>query len=58
MLFRSLQTLHERQARLTRQANKRIVEEAGLTPELRKLFVEIMRSDPAYAATVDAVTVD
>ena len=54
----NLQTLHERQARLTRQANKRIVEEAGLTPELRKLFVEIMRSDPAYAATVDAVTVD
>lgn len=48
-------SLHQLQSRLTRQANKRIVEECGLSPELKRLFVDIMRSDPAYAATVDAV---
>jgi hypothetical protein len=51
----NLQTLHQVQTRLTRQANKRIVEECGLSPEMKRLFVEIMRADPAYASTVDAV---
>ncbi len=54
----NLQSLHERQARLTRQANKRIVEECGLSPEMKRLFVDVMRSDAAYAATVDAVKLD
>jgi hypothetical protein len=54
----NLQGLHERQTRLTRQANKRIVEECGLSPELKRAFVEFMRADPAYAATVDAVRLD
>ncbi|MES2639074.1 MAG: hypothetical protein V4850_06310 [Myxococcota bacterium] len=54
----NLQTLHERQARLTRQANKRIIEECGLSPEMKRLFVDVMRSDPAYAATVDAVRLE
>lgn len=53
-----LSELHQIQARLTRHANKRIVEEAGLSPELRRLFVTLMRKDPAYAATVDAVELD
>lgn len=51
----NLHDLHALQTRLTRQANKRIVEECGLSPAMKALFVEIMRSDPAYAATVDAV---
>ncbi len=51
----NLQGLHELQARLTRQANKRIVEECGLSPAMKRIFVEHMRADPAYAATVDAV---
>ncbi|MDP2309647.1 MAG: hypothetical protein Q8P18_26745 [Pseudomonadota bacterium] len=54
----NLQSLHERQARLTRQANKRIVEECGLSPDMKRLFVDVLRSDPAYAATVDAVRLD
>ena len=54
----NLQTLHARQARLTRQANKRIVEECGLSLEMKRVFVEILRGDPAYAATVDAVRLD
>ncbi len=54
----NLQTLHERQARLTRQANKRIVEECGLSPAMKRLFVDTMRADPAYAAIVDAVRLD
>lgn len=54
----NLTTLHERQARLTRQANKRIIEECGLSPAMKRLFVEVMRKDPAYAATVDAVVID
>ncbi|MFZ5480905.1 MAG: hypothetical protein ACOZNI_29360 [Myxococcota bacterium] len=54
----TLQSLHAVQARLTRQANKRIVEECGLSPEMKRLFVDIMREDPAYAATVDAVRLE
>lgn len=57
-LAANLQGLHELQARLTRQANKRIVEEAGLSPAMKRIFVEHMRGDPAYAATVDAVQID
>lgn len=51
----NLASLHEVQGRLTRQANKRIVEECGLSPSLKKIFVDVMRGDPAYAATVEAV---
>jgi hypothetical protein len=54
----NLHSLHDRQARLTRQANKRIVEECGLSPDMKRLFVDLMRRDPAYAATVDAVRLD
>lgn len=50
-----LAQLHEVQERLTRHANKRIIEEAGLSDDLKKLFVDILRDDPAYAATIDAV---
>ncbi len=53
----NLRGLHALQARLTRQANKRIVEECGLSPALKRAFVAHMRSDPAYAATVDAVVI-
>lgn len=51
----NLQTLHSEQVHVTRQANKRIVEDCGLSPRMKRLFVEVMREDPAYAATVDAV---
>lgn len=51
----NLQSLHTVQTRLTRQANKRIVEECGLSPAMKRIFVDVMRADPAYAATIDAV---
>jgi hypothetical protein len=51
----NLASLHTVQTHVTRQANKRIVEECGLSPDMKRLFVEVMRQDPAYAATVDAV---
>lgn len=51
----NLQSLHVVQTHVTRQANKRIVEDCGLSPRMKRLFVEVMRADPAYAATVDAV---
>lgn len=50
-----LAELHQVQTRLTRQANKRIIEESGLSAPMKRLFVEIMRKDPAYACIVDAV---
>lgn len=50
-----LSELHQVQTRLTRQANKRIVEESGLSPAMKRMFVDLLRRDPAYAATVDAV---
>ena len=51
----NLLALHERQQRLTRQANKRIVEECGLDPSLKRAFVEALRADPYSAALVEAV---
>jgi len=54
----NLQHLHDLQTRLTRQANKRIVEECGLTPELKQLFVDELRSDPIYKNLVDAVDLE
>lgn len=51
----NLEVLHHRQAFLTRNANKRIVEECGLSPEFKKIFVDMLRRDPAYRAIVDAV---
>jgi hypothetical protein len=54
----NLTELHALQTRLTRQANKRIVEECGLSPAMKRAFVSHMRADPAYAATVDAVDLD
>ena len=50
-----LRVLHARQEGLTRQANKRIVEECGLPPHLKRCFVEALRADPATAPLVDAV---
>ncbi len=52
----NLSELHALQTRLTRQANKRIVEECGLSPAMKRVFVDHMRADAAYAATVDAVS--
>lgn len=54
----NLESLHEIQGRLTRQANKRIVEECGLSPDMKRIFVQHMRADPAYSATVDAVQLE
>lgn len=54
----NLESLHEVQTRLTRQANKRIIEDCGLPPKLKRVFVDHMRGDPAYASTVDAVDVE
>jgi len=51
----NLQQLHVRQAHLTRQANKRIVELAALSPKLKLAFVETLRADPVHANLVDAV---
>ena len=51
----NLQHLHERQTRLTRQANKKIVELCGLSPRLKKCFVETLRQDQVLANLVDTV---
>jgi hypothetical protein len=53
----NLEKLHPLQETLVHKANKRIVEEAGLNPELKRLFVDILRADRAYAPTVESVTV-
>lgn len=50
-----LTRLHARQEQLTRQANKRIVEECGLPLALKRVVVDTLRSDPATAPFVDAV---
>ena len=47
--------LHQRQEQLTRQANKKIVKLAGLSPELKQIFVETLRADPIHKNLVDAV---
>lgn len=54
----SLRQLHPRQMRLTRQANKRIIEESGLSPKMKRLFVQILRKDDQHAPLVDAVQLD
>ncbi|MCB9765137.1 MAG: hypothetical protein H6739_35515 [Alphaproteobacteria bacterium] len=51
----NLTHLHDRQTHLTRQANKRIIEECALSPEFKRLFVAQMRKDPVYKNLVDAV---
>lgn len=51
----NLHDLHERQKRLTRQANKRIVEECGLPLELKRIFVAELRRDPVHRTLVDSV---
>lgn len=51
----NLSHLHQVQIPITRQANKKIVEESGLSAPMKRLFVEILRRDPAYACTIDAV---
>ncbi len=51
----NLLALHARQQKLTRQANKRIVEEAGLPLSVKRAFVEALRADPYSAALVEAV---
>lgn len=50
-----LAKLHFRQEQLTRQANKRIVEECGLPLHLKRAFVGALRKDPATAPMVEAV---
>ena len=52
----NLLQLHPRQVHLTRQANKRIVEEAALSPELKTIFLDVLRNDPIHRNLVDAVS--
>ena len=52
---KNLEQLHARQTKLTRQANKRIVELSGLSPELKEIFVTTLRKDPIHSTWVDAV---
>lgn len=51
----SLTKLHPRQTRLTRQANKRIVEQSGLSPKMKRVFVHILRQNEQHAPLVEAV---
>ena len=51
----SLTQLHARQVGLTRQANKRLVEECGLPLPLKRVIVDTLRADAATAPIVDAV---
>lgn len=52
---KNLLHLHHRQEKLTRQANKKIVEMAALSPDLKKIFVDSLREDPVHRNLVDAV---
>lgn len=52
---KNLLHLHHRQEKLTRQANKKIVEMADLTPDLKQIFINSLREDPVHANLVDAV---
>jgi hypothetical protein len=51
----NLARLHPLQEAWVHKANRRIVMESGLKPELRELFVELLRRDPSYAPTVTAL---
>jgi len=54
---KNLLHLHKRQEQLTRQANKKIVELADLSPDLKKIFVDSLRGDPIHSNLVDAVAI-
>ena len=56
-ITRNLQTLHPVQESLVAKSNRRIVEECGLSPELKREFVAFLRSDPAQSAVVSTVRV-
>jgi|GEM_PF-6736886 len=53
---RNLARLHPLQDALVSKANRRIVMECGLKPELRELFVDLLRADPSYAPTVASIS--
>jgi hypothetical protein len=50
--------LHPLQKRMVGKSNRRIVEECGLSPELKREFVAFIRSDPNQAAVVSTVRID
>lgn len=55
---RNLQALHPVQEAMVAKSNRRIVEECGLSPDLKREFVAFLRSDPAQAAVVSTVRID
>lgn len=51
----SLLNLHPRQVKITEQVTKRAVTEAGLSPEFKALFVDVLRKDPIHRNLVAAL---
>ena len=49
-------SLHPRQVTMTQQVTKRAVSESGLSPEFKRLFVDVLRKDPVHRNLVDAIT--
>jgi len=54
---RSVRRLHPLQESMVRKSNRRIVEECGLSPRLKREFVGFLRSDPSQCAVVESVRV-
>ena len=49
-------SLHPRQVTMTQQITKRAVSESGLSPEFKRIFVDVLRKDPVHRNLVDAIT--
>ena len=50
-------TLHPRQVTMTQQVTKRAVTESGLSPEFKRLFVDVLRQDPVHRNLVSAIEI-
>jgi len=57
-LPRSLAALHPLQETLVAKTNRRMVEESGLSPELKREFVGFLRADPTQASVVSSVRIE
>lgn len=57
-IHRNLGALHPIQEALVTKSNRRIVEECGLSDELKREFVGFLRSDPTQAALVSSVRLE
>ena len=48
-------SLHPRQITMTQQVTKRAVNESGLSPEFKQIFVDVLRTDPIHRNLVETI---